>query len=85
MRTSIIHWIGVIGEAASHVSQTLRDQYPNVPWPEITAMRNRLFHAYFGVSPDRVWEAVEHDLPELESQVRAILDQLPGEGSSDSD
>lgn len=74
VRTSVIHWIGVIGEAAARISESFRNEHPDVPWPEIVAMRNRLFHAYFDISADRVWEAVETDLPQLERSVRAALD-----------
>jgi uncharacterized protein with HEPN domain len=73
VRTAVVHWIGVIGEAASRLSDEFREGHPDIPWPEIIAMRNRLFHAYFDISADRVWEAVEHDLPHLERDVTTLL------------
>jgi uncharacterized protein with HEPN domain len=79
VRTSVIHWIGVIGEAAGRISDGLQAEHPEIPWPEIVAMRNRLFHAYFDISAERIWEAVEQDLPDLEEKVSALLAQLdPG-------
>jgi len=35
-------------------------------------------HDYLGVNLERVWKIVENDLPVLERQVRAILDDLGG-------
>jgi uncharacterized protein with HEPN domain len=32
-----------------------------------------LVHDYLGVDLDRIWEAVEHDLPELEQEIALIL------------
>ena len=80
VRTSVIHWIGVIGEAASRLSDAFTSEHPEVSWQEIVVMRNRLFHAYFDISADRVWEAVETDLPELERSVNALLADLAESG-----
>jgi len=38
----------IIGEAASQVSQDLRDRYAAVPWLVMRNMRNVLTHVYFG-------------------------------------
>jgi uncharacterized protein with HEPN domain len=38
-------------------------------------MRNRLIHGYFDIQPDRIWEAIDRDLPLLEAKVRALLDE----------
>jgi len=34
----------VIGDAARGVSQSLKDCHPEVPWPQIVALRNILVH-----------------------------------------
>ena len=49
VQSAVIRQIEVIGEAAKNVSRDLRAKYPNVPWKEITAMRNILIHEYFQV------------------------------------
>jgi uncharacterized protein with HEPN domain len=44
-------------------------------------MRNALVHAYFNIDRDAVWLVVVRDLPQLESQLRALaatLDSGPG-------
>jgi uncharacterized protein with HEPN domain len=66
----------VIGEAARGVSQSLRDRHPEVPWPEIAALRNILVHEYFGLNMHQVWAMTQKDLPELEEQVQRIRSEI---------
>jgi uncharacterized protein with HEPN domain len=65
--------IGIIGEAASSVSNELRDQTPQVPWSAIVGMRNILIRAYFDVDLDEVWRTVTTDLPPLIAVLEAAL------------
>ena len=45
----IVHHLQVIGEAAAQLGQNFHDAHPEVPWPQIVAMRNILVHKYVGV------------------------------------
>ena len=76
VQTWMIHHIEILGEATRNVSQELREQYANVPWREMVAMRNVLAHDYFGIDVEQVWTTVEGDLPPLRGQVEAILREL---------
>lgn len=73
--------IEIIGEAASKVSTQTREQYSQIPWAQIVAMRNRLIHGYFDIDLDQVWNAVAEDIPPLVAQLEAIL---PPEMDDDS-
>lgn len=73
----MIHHIEIIGEAARRISRELCANHPEVPWAAIVAMRNVLAHDYFGIDVERVWMAVQRDLPVLRRQVDALLDELP--------
>ena len=42
-------------------------------------MRDKLIHAYFGVSLERVWSVVKDDLPELKMNVELILEEMEGD------
>jgi uncharacterized protein with HEPN domain len=60
------------------------DRHPEVPWPQIVALRNILVHEYFGLNMEQVWTMARKDLPELEKQVRHIRSQIapePGFGN----
>ncbi len=70
--------IEIIGEAIAHVSDSFRKRYPDIPWRQITAMRNQLIHGYFGVDWEIVWDVVDRDLPLLKVSIEKIL-QIEGE------
>lgn len=65
--------IGIIGEAATHVSEGCREEFPHIPWRSITNMRNRLIHAYFDINLDIVWQTVTDNLPSLITE----FDKIP--------
>jgi uncharacterized protein with HEPN domain len=70
---ALVRAIEIIGEAASRVGEETREAHPDLPWQDMTGMRNRIIHAYFDVDLDRVWDTVTEDLPPLMVRLRAIL------------
>jgi uncharacterized protein with HEPN domain len=70
---SLVKSIEIIGEAATRVTKECQQRYPEIPWPNIIAMRNRLIHAYFDIDLDRVWDTVTDDLPPLIASLETIL------------
>jgi uncharacterized protein with HEPN domain len=63
----------IVGEAASHVPESLRQQHPQIPWPQIIGTRNRLVHGYDLVDYDIIWSTVTEDLPPLIAELEKIL------------
>lgn len=47
---AVIRTLEVIGEAARHIPDEVRDANPEIQWREIAAMHNKLMHEYFGVN-----------------------------------
>jgi uncharacterized protein with HEPN domain len=75
----VVRHLQVIGEAASRLSQSARDQQPDVPWREIIGMRHVLVHGYFEVDLDLVWSVVEHELAALRRAVARMAANHAGE------
>jgi uncharacterized protein with HEPN domain len=71
-QSAVIHQITILGEAAKRVSKEFQGRYPEVPWSDISRMRDKLIHHYEGVDPREVWNVASHDVPEL----LAILEPL---------
>lgn len=62
---ALVRLLEVIGEAAHRVSDEERARIPEIPWPQIIGLRNRLIHGYDEVDFDILWQIVTHDLPRL--------------------
>jgi uncharacterized protein with HEPN domain len=62
---ALVRAVEVFGEAASRVSAETRLEVLAVPWNKITAMRNRLVHAYFDTDPDILWKTAGDEIPAL--------------------
>lgn len=67
---SVLYSIGVIGEAARHLSMAFKDQTPEVPWRAVSGIRDRIIHEYFRTNTRRIWDVVTDDLDVLENAVR---------------
>ena len=63
----------IVGEAASHIPESLRQQHPQIPWPQIIGTRNRLVHGYDLVDYDIIWSTIAEDLPPLIAELEKIL------------
>ncbi|HYA00820.1 MAG TPA: HepT-like ribonuclease domain-containing protein [Candidatus Binatia bacterium] len=63
-----------IGEAVKALPAELLARQPDIPWAEVAQMRDRLTHHYFDTSHAIVAATIDHDLPELESAVRRLID-----------
>ncbi|MDD2677119.1 MAG: DUF86 domain-containing protein [Methylacidiphilaceae bacterium] len=76
VQDSVIRNLEIIGEAATKLSSELKASYEEVPWREISAMRNRLIHGYISVNLQIVWDTVEKVLPEFEAKVESIQREI---------
>lgn len=66
----------IIGEAVKNIYEEVRENYPNVEWRKIMAMRNLLAHEYWGVDEKVVWSAIRKNLPKLKEIITTIKDSL---------
>ncbi|MDO9451752.1 MAG: DUF86 domain-containing protein [Stagnimonas sp.] len=66
----------LIGEAATHIPQDVREAHKEIPWRQLVATRNRLIHGYLGVDDDIVWSIIEQDIPDLLPRLQAFRGTL---------
>ena len=69
---AVVRSIEVIGEAAKNIPQTLRVKYEELPWREITGMRDKLIHGYFGIDTETIYKAAKEDIPPLKSLIQKM-------------
>ncbi|GET41725.1 HepT-like ribonuclease domain-containing protein [Microseira wollei] len=75
LKRAYVRSIEVIGEAVKQLQNPLRQKYSAIDWRAIAGMRDRLIHNYFGVDYDIVWDVVTNKVPELNAEVRKMIDQ----------
>ena len=66
----------IIGEAVKNLSDDFKKQYPNIPFKQIAGMRDKLIHDYFGVDYEIVWKTIKDKLPQFNSEIEEIIQNL---------
>jgi uncharacterized protein with HEPN domain len=77
LQLSLVRLVEIVGEAASRISASTRERHPQLPWPQIAGMRNRLIHGYDFVDYDILWQTVGEDLPALVAALEPLVPALP--------
>lgn len=70
---AVARLIEIVGEAARNISAEFKTAHPEIPWPGIVGMRNRMVHEYFRVAPDKVWEVVKKEMPALIALIEPLV------------
>jgi len=79
LQDAVIRNLEIVGEATKKLSDELRTAYPDIPWKNMAALRDRLIHHYFGVNLDIVWQIATNDLPKVGEQIGRILENQDDE------
>ena len=70
---SLMNFI-VIGEMVEKLSDELKAaSRSEIDWIKIKSFRNILAHNYFGVDAEEVWQIIHTSLPQLEAQLKRIV------------
>jgi len=70
---AICRSLEIIGEASSKLHPDLKSKYPFIPWREMSDLRNRIIHHYFGIDYDIVWDVLKSDIPTLKESVELLI------------
>ncbi len=71
--------IEIVGEASRHIPDEVRARFPEIPWRDMSDMRNLVSHVYFDVDVGTVWDTATVDIPATIPLVQKALEILESE------
>jgi uncharacterized protein with HEPN domain len=79
LRDAIVYQIVVVGEAAKAVvaaDASLEAELPQIEWPLLAKMRDKVTHQYWAIDEAIVWATAEKDIAKIREVLGAALDEL---------
>jgi uncharacterized protein with HEPN domain len=73
---AVMRNLQILAESTQRLSDSLKEKHLDVDWRNISGFRNVVVHEYLSIDVKRIWDIVEQDLPVLEEQIEAILEEL---------
>lgn len=73
LRLAVERCVEIVSEASRHVPETDKARFPDVPWPEIAAIGNKLRHEYNRVDDVILWRVASIALPALHPVISVLL------------
>jgi uncharacterized protein with HEPN domain len=69
-----------IGELTTHLSNGFKDEFDEVPWRDIKAMRNLAAHHYGEFRSHYLWNTMINDIDPLREYCKECIEALSGVG-----
>ncbi len=73
LNLSLVRLLEIIGEASSRVTESTKKSHPEIPWQQISGLRNRLIHGYNQVDLDILWNILQDDIPVLLANIEKVF------------
>lgn len=68
--------VEIIGEATYKLTKEYRTAHPEVPWKLMEGMRHVLVHDYYCISPSKLWDTVNDDIPVLKAMIAKLIEEI---------
>lgn len=70
LQAAVVRELQIVGEAAKRLTPAFKSRYANIPWRDVTGMRDIAVHDYFLLELPRVWNTAKRDVPQLLEQLK---------------
>jgi len=67
--------VEIIGEATYKLTKEYREAHPDIPWKMMEGMRHVLVHDYYCISPSKLWDTVNIDIPDLKLKMEKLINE----------
>jgi len=75
LKRAVERCVEIISEASKRIPGSLKNEFPDQPWPEIAAVGNLLRHDYERVDDLIMWKIAAQSLPVLRRVVLAMIEK----------
>lgn len=75
---ALLQLLQIVGEAAGRVSPDYRSAHPQIPWAQITSLRNRLIHGIDVIDLDIIWSILTSDMHQLIAELERLSEAHSG-------
>jgi uncharacterized protein with HEPN domain len=76
-RRGVERCIEIISEASRHLPESMKVQYPIIPWRHVRDIGNVLRHGYSSVDDLIIWRIATSSLVELRTVLQLMISSLP--------
>ena len=70
---AVILALEIIGEATKNLPDSLKMRHPEVPWREMSELRDKMVHGDFGLDLEAIWNIAVEDVSPLKPLIVRIL------------
>lgn len=76
-RYGVYYALQTLSESTQHLSDSIKETEPNIPWKQIGGFRNILVHDYLGdIQPETILDVIDHHLIILKQAVQRMKEKL---------
>ena len=73
---AVMRNLEIIGEAAKHIPDNVRQEYSEIEWRKICGFRDVAIHEYFGLDKEVIWDIITQKIPDLTIKINGMLKRL---------
>jgi uncharacterized protein with HEPN domain len=66
---AVVRNLEIIGEAVKRLPDEFKRLHTEIPWAQISGLRNRIVHHYFGLDLQLIWHLLQNDLKDFEARL----------------
>lgn len=72
LQDATIRRLEIIGEASRNIPRALKEKNKDIPWFEMSQLRDLISHSYFEISLDRIWRTIKERIPFIKEKMKII-------------
>lgn len=81
LKRAVVRSLEIIGEATKKIPADVKLKWGAISWKNMAGMRDRLVHDYMGINYRIVWDVAKNIIPEIRSQITAVIAAESGTGN----